>query len=53
MNTVKVVENGVEAKKMIEQFNQQGFMKDDIYSLTQYEKELDHGRVVLIASTQP
>lgn len=37
MNTVKVVENGVEAKKVIEQFNLQGFTKDDIYLLAHNE----------------
>ncbi|GHH98758.1 general stress protein [Neobacillus kokaensis] len=108
MNTVKVVENGVQAKEVIQQFNIQGFTKDDIYLLAhdktrtedltdsldlqevgvaeegvldsianvfrtrgdelrskmeslglshaeaeRYEKELDLGRVVVIASTQP
>ncbi|AZU64543.1 general stress protein [Neobacillus mesonae] len=108
MNTVRVVENGLEAKKVIEQFNLQGFTKDDIYLLAhdetrtedltdsldiqdvgvkeegfldsvanvfrtrgdelrskmeslglshaeaeRFEEELDQGRVVVIASTQP
>ncbi|MDR4950000.1 general stress protein [Neobacillus cucumis] len=34
METVKVVENGVQAKKEIEQLMMQGFTKDDIYLLT-------------------
>ena len=33
MENVKVVENGVEAKKVIEQFIMKGFKKDDIYLL--------------------
>lgn len=33
MNTVKVVENGVEAKKEIEDFIMQGYSKDEIYIL--------------------
>jgi hypothetical protein len=33
METVKVVENGVQAKKEIEQLMMQGFTKDDIYLL--------------------
>lgn len=108
MNTVQVVENGVEAKKVIDQYNIQGFTKDEIYLLAhdkirskdltdaldiqdigikeegvfesianvfrtrgdelrskmvslglsqaeaeRCEEEMDHGRVVVIASTQP
>ncbi|MCM3570513.1 general stress protein [Neobacillus mesonae] len=33
MNTVKVVENGAAAKNVIDQYNMQGFTKDDIYLL--------------------
>ncbi|WP_066309876.1 general stress protein [Bacillus sp. FJAT-29814] len=33
MNTVKVVENGVQAKKCIEEMIMQGYTKDEIYLL--------------------
>jgi hypothetical protein len=33
MKQVKVVENGVEAKKVIEQFLNQGYTKDEVYLL--------------------
>lgn len=33
MNNVKIVENGVEARREIEQFITQGFTKDEIYLL--------------------
>jgi hypothetical protein len=107
MKEVKIVENGVEAKKVIEEFISQGYSKDDVYLLAhdkkrsedltdatdtsgigvpeqgvfdsvanvfrtrgdelrskleslglshieaqQYEKELDEGRVVVVASNQ-
>jgi hypothetical protein len=38
MENVKVVENGVEAKREIERFVSQGFTKDEIYLLAHDEK---------------
>lgn len=33
MNTIKVVENGVQAKRVMEELVRQGYTKDDIYLL--------------------
>lgn len=42
MENVKIVENGVQAKKEITQFMMQGFSKDEIYLLAHDEKRSDN-----------
>ena len=41
MKEVKIVENGVEAKKVIEQFISQGYSKDEVYLLAHDKKRSD------------
>jgi len=42
MENVKVVENGVQAKKEIAQFQMQGFMKDEIYLFAHDHSRAEH-----------
>jgi hypothetical protein len=42
MTNVKVVENGVEAKKAVDQFIREGFTSDDVYILAHDEERSKH-----------
>ena len=42
MENVKIVENGVQAKEEIAQFQMQGFMKDEIYLFTHDNNRAEH-----------
>jgi hypothetical protein len=42
MESIKIVENGVEARKEIAQFRMQGFTKDEIYLLAHDQNRAEH-----------